>query len=63
MTRGRSPRDGAGPREPRKGGPGILPPGLPLAAVLSVVGLLVIGFFTLSIGSGAIPGLGTIGNP
>jgi dipeptidyl aminopeptidase/acylaminoacyl peptidase len=54
MSGSRTPREGAGPRSPRtpRGGPGI-----PLAAVLSVVGLLAIGFITWSIGTGDIAGL------
>lgn len=54
MSSTRAPRDGAGPRTPRtpRGGGG-----LPLAAILSVVGLLVIGFVTYSLGTGDISGL------
>jgi Tol biopolymer transport system component len=59
MTRSRSPRDGAGPRDPRdsRGLSGILPSGAPLAAILSIVGLLIIGFVTMSLFGGEIPGL------
>ena len=59
MTQSRNPRDGAGPRDDRGGrGPsGFLPTGTPLAAVLSIVGLFVIGFVTMSLFSGEVPGL------
>jgi dipeptidyl aminopeptidase/acylaminoacyl peptidase len=57
VSANRNPRTGAGPRTPRRG-PG-LPGGLPLAAVLSIVGLFAIGVATYAIGSGGIPFTGT----
>jgi Tol biopolymer transport system component len=52
MTSDRNPRSGAGPREPRRPSPLA---GLPLAATLSIVGLLVIGVATYALGTGDIP--------
>ena len=60
MTADRNPRSGAGPRTPR-GGPG-LPSGVPLAAVLSIVGLFAIGIVTYAVGSGDIPFTGAKAN-
>ena len=55
----RSGGDGA-PRTARPSRPvrdpyGLLPAGTPIAAVLSVIGLLVVGFVTMSLGSGRLP--------
>ena len=64
MTRSRGPRDGAGPRAPRGSGRSILPPGMPIAAILSIVGLLLIGAVTFSLASGEIPLIaGSNGDP
>jgi dipeptidyl aminopeptidase/acylaminoacyl peptidase len=60
VTADRSRRSGAGPRTPRSG-PG-LPGGVPLAAVLSIVGLFVIGIVTYAVGSGELPLTGGTGN-
>ncbi len=60
MTSDRNPRSGAGPREPRRPSP---LSGVPLAATLSIVGLLVIGVATYALGTGDIPLGGTANNP
>ncbi len=60
MTGDRNPRSGAGPRDPRRPSPLA---GVPLAATLSIVGLLVIGVATYALGTGDIPLGGTAGNP
>jgi dipeptidyl aminopeptidase/acylaminoacyl peptidase len=60
MTGDRNPRRGAGPREPRRPSP---LSGVPLAATLSIVGLLVIGVATYALGTGDIPLGGTANNP
>ncbi len=59
MTRSPNPRDGSGPRDPRgsRGVSRFLPAGMPLAAILSIAGLVLIGFVTLSLFGGEIPGL------
>ena len=53
MSASGSPRKGAGPR--RSGSGGLQPGGVPLAAVLSIIGLLAIGVVTFALGSGDIP--------
>jgi Tol biopolymer transport system component len=60
MTSDRNPRSGAGPREPRRPSPLA---GLPLAATLSIVGLLVIGVATYALGTGDIPLVGAGSDP
>ena len=60
MSVDRNPRSGAGPRGPRRTGP---LSGVPLAATLSIVGLLVIGVVTYALGTGDIPLGGTANNP
>ena len=65
MTSDRNPRSGAGPRDPRR--PSALS-GVPLAATMSIVGLLVIGVATYALGTGDIPlgsgnGPGSSDNP
>jgi Tol biopolymer transport system component len=71
MTRStRPPARQAGPREPRESGAASTPR-IPLAAVLSIVGLLVIALATLSLTSGNLPFIsgsggqkpGSSGNP
>jgi dipeptidyl aminopeptidase/acylaminoacyl peptidase len=52
MTSSRSPRNASGARPPRKSGG--LPPGLPLAAVLSIVGLFAVGLVTYTLATGNI---------
>lgn len=52
MSENRSPRRSGDPREPRRGG---VPAGVPVAAILSIVGLFVIGIVTYALGTGDIP--------
>lgn len=47
----RTTRGGGGGRDPY----GLLPSGLPIAAILSIVGLLVVTFATLAVGTGNLP--------
>jgi TolB protein len=56
----RNPRTGGGPREPRDRNPLA---GVPLAATLSIIGLLVIGAVTYAVGTGDIPLTGSANNP
>ena len=60
MSGARNPRNGAGPREPKRPNPLA---GVPLAATLSILGLLVIGAVTYTLGTGDIPLTGTANNP
>jgi TolB protein len=53
-----SPRDGARPEPPRRPARdpyGLLPAGVPIAAVASIVGLLIIGVVTLNLANGELP--------
>jgi dipeptidyl aminopeptidase/acylaminoacyl peptidase len=52
------PRDGARPEPPRRPARdpyGLLPKGVPIAAAVSIVGLLIIGIVTLNLTSGKLP--------
>lgn len=60
MSGARNPRSGAGPRDPK--GRSTLA-GVPLAATLSIIGLLVIGVVTYALGTGDIPLTATANNP
>lgn len=59
-------RDGvrpAGPSRPVRDPYGLLPAGTPIAAVLSIVGLLVIAFATLAVSDGSLPIAAVGGGP
>jgi len=61
VTGRRNPRSGAGPRDPkRRGG---LRDSIPLAATLSILGLLVIGVVTYALATGDLPVGGISSNP
>jgi dipeptidyl aminopeptidase/acylaminoacyl peptidase len=61
VSGGRNPRSGAGPRDPKRGGGPL--GSIPLAATLSILGLLVIGVVTYALATGDLPIGGTAGNP